>query len=181
MSVAGLLLFMVGPRSTVRGPDVAPLGMVAVIEFGLQEFTVITLSFKTTRLFPWEAPKPDPNTDMSYPGSPDAGQMLLMAGGEDAAEETETLSIVAVTRVQLQESALDTAKPMYTFVAMLMACVSPTCVHAIPSAEIKEVNTLPARVTFIQYGKGVTELELVKDVLPPVADRHICSARGSMR
>jgi hypothetical protein len=56
----GLLSFMLGPTETSSGPDVAPAGMVVMIEVLLQELTVIGELFSNTKLLPSEAPKPEP-------------------------------------------------------------------------------------------------------------------------
>jgi hypothetical protein len=55
-----LLSFMLGATDTTSGPDVAPDGIVIVMEVLLQEFTVTGASFKRTTLLLCEAPKTDP-------------------------------------------------------------------------------------------------------------------------
>src|SRR5713226_9729604 len=101
---------MPGASNTVSEPDFAPAGIVALIEPALHELTTSCVPFSSARLLPCEVPKPDPEIETSYPGSPIAGQMLLMAGGTVAAEPTETLSKVAVSRVVL--AVLLTARPI---------------------------------------------------------------------
>ena len=60
MNVTGLLLSIVGAADTARSPEVAPAGIVIVIDVALQESTVTSPSFRYTTLLPWEAPKPVP-------------------------------------------------------------------------------------------------------------------------
>jgi hypothetical protein len=150
LKVAGLLLFMLGASTTVSGPDVAPDGIVALIEVELQELAVNTESLSMTMLLPWEAPKPEPSTDTSYPGTPEVGQTLLMMGGWDVEEVTETPSNVALTILLFAPLLVLTARPMYTFVAMLIVWVVPTCVQVNPSSELYALNVLPLRTTFTQ-------------------------------
>src|SRR2546425_13213526 len=148
LKAAGLLLFMLGATNTVSGPDVAPAGIVALIEPALHELTTSCVPFRSARLLPCEVPKPDPEIETSYPGSPVVGQMLLMTGEADAAELRETLSKVAVSRVVL--AVLLTASPMYTFCAMVMVWLEPISVQVMPSGEPYELNVLPLRTIFIQ-------------------------------
>ena len=56
-----------------------------------------------------------------------------MVGAVAAAEEIETLSKVAVARTEVLLAL--SAKPMYTFCAMLMVWVVPTCAQFTPSLE----------------------------------------------
>jgi hypothetical protein len=60
VNLTALLLFMLGATETDNGPEVAPDGIVMVIDVALQEFTVASTPFKYTALLPWEAPKPVP-------------------------------------------------------------------------------------------------------------------------
>jgi len=45
-----------------------------------------------------------------------------------------------------------TARPMYTFWAMEMVWVVPTCVQFTPSGEAYPLKLLPLRTSFTQYG-----------------------------
>jgi hypothetical protein len=65
-------------------------------------------------------------------------------------EVTETLSKVTDTSRLLLLLALLTASPMYTFVAMLIDWLDPTCVHVTPSGEMDALNVLPFRTIFTQ-------------------------------
>src|SRR5690242_3319585 len=97
----GLLAFMVGATRTARGPEVAPVGIVAVIEVSLQEFTVMSAPLRLTRLLPWVEPKPAPEITTWLPTEPVVVERLLITGGGAAAEFTETLSKVAVANVEV--------------------------------------------------------------------------------
>jgi hypothetical protein len=58
----GLLLFMLGATETTKGPEVAPVGMVMVIDVPLQELMLMVngAPFSVTMLLPCAAPKPVP-------------------------------------------------------------------------------------------------------------------------
>jgi hypothetical protein len=62
------------------------------------------------------------------------GETLVMTGAGDPDELIETLSKVAVARVELLFPL--TAKPMYTPWAMLTVWVVPTCTQFTPSGEV---------------------------------------------
>ena len=53
----GLLSFMLGGAETTIYPDVAPVGIVIVIEVLLQESTVTGVSFSSTKPLPCSVPK----------------------------------------------------------------------------------------------------------------------------
>src|SRR5262249_58846368 len=80
-----------------------------------------------------------------------------------------TLSKVAVTRAEL--SLALTARPMYTFCAMLMVRLDPTCAQFTPSDDAYPLNVLPLRTSFTQYGNPLTAL-LCDAVVPPVLARE---------
>ena len=71
-----------------------------------------------------------------------------MTGAGAAAEFTRTLSKVAVASTELLLAL--TAKPMYTFCAMLMVWVVPTCTQFNPSVETYPLKVLPLRTNFTQ-------------------------------
>jgi hypothetical protein len=73
-----------------------------------------------------------------------------MTAAEDAGELIDTLSNVAVDRVELLFPL--TASPMYTPCAMLIVWLVPTCTQFTPSTELYPLNTLPLRTNFTQYG-----------------------------
>jgi len=85
-------------------------------------------------------------------------------------EMTETLSKVAVARLLVD--ALDTANPMYTFAAMEIVCVVPTCVQYTPSVDTYPVNVFPLRASFPQYGYAEeTKVVAWVELLAPVVAR----------
>jgi hypothetical protein len=55
-----LLSFMFGATDTNSGPDVAPEGIVIVIEVALHEVTFTDTPFRRTKLPLCVAPNPDP-------------------------------------------------------------------------------------------------------------------------
>jgi hypothetical protein len=55
-----LLLVMLGARAAPKYPELAPVGIVTVIEVALQESTVTGASLRRPALLPWEAPNPVP-------------------------------------------------------------------------------------------------------------------------
>jgi|SRR6185437_14687182 len=103
---------MVGATATVKYPDTAPVGTVNVIEVSLQELIVTGTSFSTTRLLPWVAPNPEPETVDWLPMNPPSGITLLIEGAGLDAVLMDTLSNVAV--VKLDVDPLVTPNPMYT-------------------------------------------------------------------
>src|SRR5215469_773167 len=124
---------MVGATHTTKGPEVAAVGTLMVIEVALQEFTVAAVPFSRTTLLLC-GPKPEPEMTTCAPMPPDVGEILVMEGAGVAVELSETLSKEAVATAELS-SALR-ANPMYTLCAMLMVCVAPTCTQLTPSAEV---------------------------------------------
>ena len=60
VKVTGLLLFMLGATETAKGPEVAPSGIVMVMEMSLQELIVTSTPFSSTTLLPCNAPNPVP-------------------------------------------------------------------------------------------------------------------------
>ena len=88
---------MLGATATVSGPEVAPGGMVTLIEVALQAFTVIAKPFRNTTLLPCNVPKPVPEMVTEFPGNPIVVEREEIVGAGDAALLTETLSNTAVT------------------------------------------------------------------------------------
>lgn len=78
MNETGLLLFMLGATETTNEPDVAPVGMVTVMELALQLLTVTGAPFRVTVLVPCEDPKAVPDIKTWVPTGPDVGEMPLM-------------------------------------------------------------------------------------------------------
>ena len=60
MNITALLLFMLGATETTKGPEVAPAGMVMVMELLLQELMVTAAPFSVTMLLPCPAANPVP-------------------------------------------------------------------------------------------------------------------------
>src|SRR5216110_543346 len=70
-----LLSFMLGATDTTTGPEVAPVGMVTVIDVPLQEVAAIAEPFNITAPVPCEAPKPEPEITAWLPATPAAGEI----------------------------------------------------------------------------------------------------------
>ena len=139
---------MVGATRTARGPDVAPVGIVAVTDVTLQAVTGATSPFSITALLPCVAPNPDPEMTTELPTGPPVVDSAVMAGVGALGVLTDTLSNVAVARAELFE--LFTTNPMYTFCAMLIVTLLPICTQFTPSAEVYPLNVLPLRTSFTQ-------------------------------
>jgi hypothetical protein len=92
--------------------------MVMLMEVALQELMVTALSFNSTMLLPCEAPNPLPEITTWLPSTPLLADTLLITGAGAETVLTDTLSKVAVASAAALP--LVTAKPMYTFCAMLM-------------------------------------------------------------
>jgi hypothetical protein len=60
VKITGLLSFMLGATDTTKGPEVAPDGMVMVMDVALQELIVTPAPFSSTTLPPWGVPNPVP-------------------------------------------------------------------------------------------------------------------------
>jgi hypothetical protein len=87
---------MLGATDTNSGPEVAPLGIVTMINVLVHESIVMGALFNNTRLPFCEAPKPDPLMVTWLPTEPVVAETLVMAGPGFAVELTDTLSIVTV-------------------------------------------------------------------------------------
>jgi hypothetical protein len=96
-----LLSFIDGATETTIGPEVAPVGIVTVIELAVQKLTVTAALLRKTVLAPCEAPNPEPDITNSVPTDPVVADMLEITGAGDDAELIDTLSKVAVTRLAL--------------------------------------------------------------------------------
>ena len=133
MKITGLLSFIVGATDTAKGPEVAPDGIVIAMDVALQELIVTAVSFSNTTLLPCVAPNPLPEITAGLPIAPVVGATLAITGAGEEAELTETLSNAAVARAVVLP--LVTAKPTYTFCAMLIVCAVPSCTQLTPSAD----------------------------------------------
>ena len=87
-------------------------------------------------------PKPAPLISTWFPIAPVVAETLVMTGGGAAAEEVDTLSNVAVAKAVVLP--LETAKPMYTFCAIVIVCVVPICTQFIPSGNPYPGEGVPA-------------------------------------
>jgi hypothetical protein len=130
VKVAGLLLFMFGATDTVNGPDVAPDGMVIPIEVLLHTLIVTNAPFNVTSPTP---PNPVPLITTWLPTEPVVADTPVMTGAGADVELIDTLSNLAVARVDVLR--LLTAKPTYTFVAMSIVWLEPSCTQFTPSAQ----------------------------------------------
>jgi hypothetical protein len=99
----GLVVFMLGATETAKGPEVAPVGIVMVMDVLLQELIVTSPPFSRTPLLPWEAPNPEPEITTWLPTDPVVAERLVMTGAGAEAELTDTLSRVAVAREEVEE------------------------------------------------------------------------------
>jgi len=131
VKATGLLVFMLGATETVSGPEVAPDGIVILIDVVLHTFMVTNAPFNVTKP---TAPKPVPEITTWFPTDPVVAETLVMAGAGAAEELTDTLSNVAVARTDVLR--LLTASPMYTFVAIVTVWPDPTCDQFTPSGEL---------------------------------------------
>ena len=109
MKGIALLSFMFGAMETSKGPDVAPGGIVMVIDVPLQVLIVTAAPFSRTALPPCEAPKPVPEITTWLPIEPVVAETPAMIGAGAAAELTDTLSNVAVAKEDVVR--LLTARP----------------------------------------------------------------------
>jgi hypothetical protein len=105
-----LLALMVGATETAKGPEVAPAGIVIVMDAALQELIVASAPFSVTMPLPCDAPKPLPEITTWLPIAPVVAETLVMTGAGAAVELTDTLSKVAVASAELL--LLLTARPM---------------------------------------------------------------------
>jgi hypothetical protein len=145
-----LLLFMLGATETTMYPEVAPVGIVMMIDVLLHELTVTGALLSVTRLPLCDAPKPEPVICTWLPTEPVVAEMLLITGAGEAVELIETLSKVAVARAVVL--SLLTARPTYTFCAILIVWVVPTGYQFAPSGDVYVLNAFPVRVNFTQKG-----------------------------
>ena len=121
------------PTVTLTSPVVAPLGAVAIICVLVQLAIVEAfVPLKLTVLVPCEPPKLEPAIVTDVPVPPKSGEMPVTKGVEPTV--IDTLSKVPVA--ELVRLPLVTARPMRTFVPMLIVWLDPNCVHVEPSGEV---------------------------------------------
>ena len=104
---------MAGPTDTTRYPDVAPAGIVIVIELALQELIVAATAFIRAWLLPCDAPNPDPEITIWLPTEAVVAETPVITGAGLDGVLIDTLSNVAVYVVDVLW--LVTPRPMYTF------------------------------------------------------------------
>ena len=109
---------MLGATDTSNNPDVAPVGIVIVIDVSLHELIVTDTAPSVTILPFCEAPNPLPLITTWLPTFPVVADTLVMTGAGVVEELMDTLSNVAVSSVEVLP--LVTANPTSTFVAMLI-------------------------------------------------------------
>src|SRR6202035_3019023 len=99
--------------------EVAPVGIVMLIDVASQVFIVTGVPLRSTTLPLCEAPNPEPETITWRPTEPVVADKLEItgAGDPDPGALIETLSKVAVARLELEP--LLTARPIYTSCAMV--------------------------------------------------------------
>ena len=151
MKRTALLSFMLGAMETSKGPEVAPGGIVIVMDVPLQVLVVTAAPFSRTALPPCEAPKPEPEITTWLPIEPVVAETAVITGADVAAELTDTPSNVAVANEDVVR--LLTASPTYTLCAMLTVWLVPNCTQFKLSEELYMVNTFPLLASFIQYGR----------------------------
>ena len=161
---------MLGATETSNGPDVAPGGMVIVMDVALQLLMVTGAPFSSTALPPCVAPKPEPVSTTWLPIEPVVADTAVITGAGAAPELSDTLSNVAVATEDVVR--LLTAIPMYTLDAMLTVWLVPCCTQFTPFEEPYMVNTLPLRTSFIHVG-SVTPAKGWYELLAPVLVRWV--------
>jgi hypothetical protein len=110
-NIIGLLSFMLGATETTIGPEVAPVGMVMLIDAEFQLLIVTGVPFKTTTLPFCDPPNPEPKIVTWLPIDPVVADKLEITGVENPDPDalTDTLSKAVVARLELDP--LLTASP----------------------------------------------------------------------
>jgi hypothetical protein len=134
VNVTGLLSFMLGATDTTKGPDVAPPGIVMLIDVAPHVLTVTPAPFSRTTLFPCDAPNPVPEITTWLPIDPFVADTLLITGAGADAELIDTLSKAAVANAEVLP--LVTAKPTFTLCAIVIVWLAPSCVQFTPSDDV---------------------------------------------
>src|SRR2546427_12226793 len=112
---------MLGAMDTSNDPEVAPTGIVMLIDVLLQVLTVTAAPFSNTALPPCEAPNPVPEITTWLPMDPVVAETAVMTGTGAAAELSDRLSNVALAKADVVR--LLTAIPTYAFCSMLTICL----------------------------------------------------------
>ena len=124
---------MVGATATTNGPEVAPDGTLVVIVLLLQLLIVAGEPFNVTVLEPCAAPNPLPDITIGFPVVPVVAETVLIAGATTEAKFTDTLSNVAVARLEV--FPLLTPKPTYTVCPMLIVWSGAIFAQFTPSSD----------------------------------------------
>jgi hypothetical protein len=126
---------MLGATETIMGPEVAPVGIVMLIDVLFQVLIVTGIPLKITALVLCDAPNPEPEMITWLPTGPVVVERLVItgAGDPDPGKLTDTLSNVAVAMLELDP--LLTPRPIYTFCAMVTVWLDPLCAQFTPSGE----------------------------------------------
>jgi hypothetical protein len=103
---------MLGATETTIGPEVAPVGIVMLIDAALQVLIVTGVPFKITTLPFCDPPKPEPEIVTWLAIDPVVADRPEITGAEnpDPGALTDTLSKVAVARLEVDP--LLTANPI---------------------------------------------------------------------
>jgi hypothetical protein len=103
---------MLGATETTIGPDVAPVGIVMLMDVAPHVLIVTGVPFKITMLPFCDPPNPEPKIVTWLPIGPVVADRLVITGAEDPdpGALTDTLSKVAVARLELDP--LLTASPI---------------------------------------------------------------------
>jgi hypothetical protein len=132
---------------TGPGPAGAVFGTAATICVLLQLVTEVACApLKLTVLVPCVAPKFEPAIVTDVPVPPRFGDTPVTKGVVPTV--TDMLSKVPVASADVLP--LLTAKPTYTFWAMLIVWLVPTCVQLTPSVDIYPLKVLPVLTSFTQ-------------------------------
>src|SRR5216683_7647856 len=165
-----LLSFMLGAMEASKDPEVAPAGIVMLIDVPLQVFTVTAPPFSNIALPLCWAPNPVPVITTWLPIDPVVAETAVITGAGATVELTDMLSNVAVAKAEVVR--LLTASPTYTFGAMLTVWLVPCCNQFTPSGEPYMLNTFPLLASLIQFGR-VTLPKGWYELLAPVLVRSV--------
>jgi hypothetical protein len=81
---------MLGATETSNSPELAPTGMVMLMDVSLQVLMVTPAPFSRTALPPCEAPNPEPEISTWLPIEPVVAETAVMTGAGAAAELSDT-------------------------------------------------------------------------------------------
>ena len=95
---------MLGATETTIGPDVAPVGIVMLMDVAPHVLIVTGVPFKITMLPFCDPPNPEPKIVTWLPIGPVVADRLVITGAEDPdpGALTDTLSNVAVAKLEVE-------------------------------------------------------------------------------